>query len=220
MVVDASALFGGTQRGVTNDAPEFRKGCRDGALRVSSGRSFVGREVADRLSTNTLGGQVKHQGGLQLSTSLEVAFPFEEIRHVDRHQVYYGDRCERGEGGEECFKMGFEPLAGDDDYLPHAVVVPFGQYFVYRPMEGLAAWRARSGESVGIGSGDTEVECGCQEEVQSGRQLRRHALCDQRSCTKGEVGPEVVECPHGPNQPWVAGKDLPDAVRGKVTKRI
>lgn len=189
-------------------------------MHVSSGRSFFGREVADCLSMNIFGGQVKHQGGLQLSASLEVTFPFEEIRDIDRHQVYYGDRGNRGKGGEECFKMRFGPLAGDDDYLPYAVVVPLGQYFVHRPMEGLATRRAGSREPIGIGSGDTEVECGCEKEVQSDRQLRRHALRDQRSRTEGQVRSEVVECPHRPNQPWVVGEDLPDPVRGKVIECI
>lgn len=205
-VIGSGAFLGGGERGTAHDSLEAGRRCRDSTLDVFSLGLRMGQKIGRLVHPDEFGFKVEEKGGLEFSASLFHGLAFDDVGDIDRHEVDdFGGRI-LGKRREQCFDMGFVALSSDDHDFIDAVVVPTGEEFIDRAMEGFPAQRACTGVRSPIRLREPVVEGRSHRQLQATGEIERDMFGDECVRSERKVWSVVIERPDGKDQPCVAAE--------------
>ncbi len=161
---------------------------------------------------------MKEKRSLEFPASLLLGSAFDDVGNVDRHEVdNLGGRV-LGKGREERLDVGFVALGSDDHDFIGTVVVPTGEEFIDRTVEGLASQGAGTRIRCPIRLRESVMEGRSHRQLQANGEIEGNPLGDQRIGAKGQVGSVMVERANGENQACVPGQQVPHLGPRKVAQ--
>ena len=159
---------------------------------------------------------MEHKGGLQFTSVFGEGGPFQKITGINGEKVHHIRNGRGGHGHEESVHMRLMLAGGQQEELPDAMVLPFGQKLIQSPMKGLSLDSRRPGIPFLAGVPDPVLERGRQKDLASPGNFLGNPLHNEGVGAKGEMGPMLGEGSYRKEEAGIESENPPDVRPGEV----